>query len=56
VLLVVNQGEEESAAQESLFQNARARYNIQWQGLGPLPASFIEYRYPRYGWWCVRQE
>ncbi|HEY9687510.1 MAG TPA: hypothetical protein V6C52_11085 [Coleofasciculaceae cyanobacterium] len=52
LLLIVNQGEEEAREQEALFQTAAGQLPLRWKSLGQLPASFIEYRYSRYGWLC----
>lgn len=54
ILLVVNQGEWEAEAQQALWKRVACELPIQVQTLGKLPASFIEYRYPRYGWVCVK--
>jgi SAM-dependent methyltransferase len=56
LLLVVNQGEWEAEAQEGLWQQARGEWPITVVPLGLLPASFIQYRYPRYGWLCQKRE
>ncbi len=56
LLLVVNQGEWEAEAQERLWQQVRGEWPIAVVPLGVLPASFIEYRYPRYGWLCQKLE
>lgn len=56
VLLVVNQGAWEAEAQQKLWEQASQTIPLQIQSLGQLPTSFIEYRYPRFGWICVKQE
>jgi hypothetical protein len=53
LLLIVNQGEDEAREQEALFQAVARHLPIRWQSLGQLPASFIQYRYARYGWLCA---
>lgn len=56
LLLVVNQGAWEAEAQERLWQQVRGEYPITVVPLGVLPASFMAYRYPRYGWLCQKAE
>ncbi|WP_373531667.1 hypothetical protein [Vampirovibrio sp.] len=56
VLLVVNQGEWEAEAQQRLWEQAAEHYALEIYPLGVLPTSFVTYRYPRYGWICVKQE
>lgn len=55
VLFVVNQGEWEMEAQQKLWAECADMTAFQIWNLGEMPASFIEYRYPRYGWICVKQ-
>ncbi len=54
LMLIVNQGEAEAQAQQVLLEEAARRFPLQFESLGQLPASFIEYRYPRYGWLCIK--
>lgn len=54
LLIIVNQGEAEAEAQQSLLQIASERCSLEWKSLGQMPARFIEYRYPRYGWLCMK--
>lgn len=54
LLILVNQGEAEAQAQQAMLQLASERFPLQWKNLGQLPTSFIEYRYPRYGWLCMK--
>jgi hypothetical protein len=56
LLIVVNQGEVEAQAQADLLENARATFPLQIKNLGQLAAPFIEYRYPRVGWLCRKQD
>jgi hypothetical protein len=56
VLLVVNQGEWEAEAQQALWEQASRYHAFKLYPLGVLPVSFMTYRYPRYGWICVKQE
>ncbi len=56
VLLVVNQGEWEAEAQQALWEQASQHHSFNLYALGVLPVSFMTYRYPRYGWICVKQE
>jgi hypothetical protein len=55
ILLIVNQGEAEAEAQQGLLAQAAKEWPIGFESLGQLPASFIQYRYPRYGWICVNE-
>ncbi|MGG2382840.1 hypothetical protein, partial [Salmonella enterica] len=59
LLLIVNQGEAEWTRQGDLLAQAAAGRaqpgKFSFQSVGQLPASFIEYRYPRWGWLCVRE-
>lgn len=55
VLFVVNQGEWEMEAQQKLWAEQADTSVYQVWNLGILPSSFMEYRYPRYGWICVKQ-
>lgn len=50
LLLIVNQGEAEAEAQVELFTRVASDFSLEWREAGQLPAPFIEYRYPRYGW------
>jgi hypothetical protein len=52
LLIVVNQGEWEAEAQEKLFQKAQESHALEVKPLGELPARFIDYQYPRFGWLC----
>lgn len=54
LMLIVNQGEAEAQAQQTLLGNATRLFPIRFESLGQLPASFIQYRYPRYGWLCTK--
>lgn len=54
VLVIVNQGEAEAKAQEALFAINSLREKVRWKSLGQLPASFIDYKYGRYGWLCIQ--
>ncbi len=56
LLLIVNQGEWEAEAQEKLLLDVQFSARLKVKNLGQLPASFIEYQYPRYGWLCIKQE
>lgn len=56
LLLIVNQGEAESEAQAALLACAAERFPIARQAAGQLPAPFIQYRYPRYGWICQKED
>lgn len=56
LLLIVNQGETEAEAQQALLTAAATRYPIRFQSLGQLPARFIQYQYPRYGWICIKHD
>jgi len=55
LLLIVNQGEAEAQAQQALLESATRLFPVRFESLGQLPASFIEYRYPRYGWICIKE-
>jgi hypothetical protein len=55
LLLIVNQGEAEAEAQQALLVQAADTVPICVKSLGQLPARFIEYQYPRYGWICVKE-
>jgi hypothetical protein len=55
LMLIVNQGQTEAEAQAQLLQKAASRFSIQYESLGQLPANFIEYQYPRYGWLCTKE-
>jgi hypothetical protein len=50
LLLIVNQGEVEAEAQAELLARVAPDFALEWRATGQLPAPFIEYRYPRYGW------
>lgn len=50
LLFIVNQGPDEAEEQAFLLKWAAQRHAILYKELGCLPADFIEYRYPRYGW------
>ncbi|MBY0404274.1 MAG: hypothetical protein K2X66_10275 [Cyanobacteria bacterium] len=59
VLILVNQGEDECKAQELLLldlqtklNNASAPEGFIIESVGSLPSSFLDYRFPRYGWVC----
>lgn len=52
LLIIVNQGEAESEAQEQLLRKAQRNYPLEIQAIGPLSTQFIQYRYPRFGWVC----
>jgi hypothetical protein len=52
LLIVVNQGEWEAETQERLFQAAKENHALEVKALGELPARFIDYQYPRFGWLC----
>jgi len=54
LLLIVNQGETEAHAQKTLLEDAPQQLCFRYQSLGQLPARFIQYRYPRYGWLCMK--
>jgi hypothetical protein len=56
LLLIVNQGEAEAEEQAALLSRVAERFPIAWQTAGQLPAPFIQYRYPRYGWICRKNE
>lgn len=56
LLVVVNQGEWEAEAQERLWQQVSEKWPSAIVSLGVLPASFMAYRYPRYGWLCQKLE
>lgn len=55
VLFVVNQGEWEMTAQQELWEQCADKARFQLWNLGELPSGFMAYRYPRYGWICVKQ-
>lgn len=55
ILLIVNQGEWEAEAQEALLNQAATQIPLRVQGLGVLPTEWMRYRYPRYGWLCMKQ-
>jgi hypothetical protein len=55
LLLIVNQGEEEAEAQRALLEEAVKTHPLRFHSLGQLPVRFMEYRYPRYGWLCVKR-
>ncbi len=52
LLLILNQGAEESREQERLLARVPG---IAYESLGEMPPSFLEYRYPRYAW-RIRKE
>lgn len=54
LMIIVNQGAVEAEAQAELLQRASRQVRVQWKSLGQLSARFIEYRYPRYGWLCMK--
>ena len=54
VMLIVNQGEAEAEAQQALLDDVALNEPILVKALGQLPAHFIEYRYPRFGWLIKR--
>jgi hypothetical protein len=55
LLIIVNQGEVEAEAQQKLLEQAAGLVPLHVQNLGQLSARFIEYKYPRYGWLCVKE-
>jgi hypothetical protein len=54
VLILINQGEVEAEAQATLLHGAAQTHAIRYESVGQLPAPFIEYRYPRYGWLVIK--
>lgn len=57
MILIVNQGETESKAQEQLLKNSILSFEddrYTFKTIGQLPAHFIKYQYPRYGWLCIK--
>lgn len=54
ILLIVNQGEDEAEAQQTLLEEAAKTASIRFQSLGQLPVRFVQYQYPRYGWICIK--
>jgi hypothetical protein len=54
LLILVNQGQVEADAQAELLAQAAKVIPLRIENLGQLPARFIEYQYPRYGWLCTR--
>ncbi len=55
LLLIVNQGPVEAEAQASLLASVAREFPLEWREAGQLPAPFIEYLYPRYGWICRKR-
>jgi hypothetical protein len=51
-LIIMNQGEWERDAQQALFDRLpeTTREQLTIQAIGQMPASFLEYTYPRFGW------
>jgi hypothetical protein len=53
-LLVLNQGKQEADRQASLFKSMGLSQAV--MPLGEMPASFVTYTYPRYGWHVYHQD
>lgn len=53
-LLILNQGDVEAQEQRRLLEHLDpAEYQI--DDVGPMPDSFLPYRFPRYGWRCRKR-
>ena len=49
-MLIINQGEDEAAEQELLFQ----KLSIPYKNCGELKSDFFEYKHKRFGWLVVK--
>ncbi len=52
-LLILNQGELEAEKQNALLRPYASQLVI--RPLGPMPETFIDYQYPRFGWYCRKK-